>query len=488
MKKKIIIGLSIFAFIFVIGGLFVIVGIQDATSTLDNLIKLHQVEIVREHLLIQIKKVQADLYLKNTRHARGMESLTTNVRNMTSMIETCFKCHHSEAITTGLVGLRNDIETYKDALSRVVTMRANSRRMIAEEDAAFRIGENLLKEVHEIINFSRFRLQEKTRTSLKKIGQTKIVLFILLPFGPVLAAGLAFFFVKGFTRPVNELLNATRHLKSGDLTYRIEGLKDEFGEVAASFNDMSQSLNDQMHQMQRAEQMTIVGEMAASITHELKNPLTGIKIALQMLLENKNLSQSEEEIANASFMQIKRMESLIKEILDFARPKDPEYRLSNINDVVEKTVSFIRAVSSQSLKNGSVTIEQSLAGDIPEIMVDPMQLQQAVMNIVLNAYDAMPDGGTLGIGTSIYDSSVLITISDSGTGMDDKKLEKLFKPFFTTKAKGTGLGMSITKGIVERHGGHIQVESKVGKGTTFTIALPERSVIGSEDQPPPEEK
>jgi len=187
-------------------------------------------------------------------------------------------------------------------------------------------------------------------------------------------------------------------------------------------------------------------------------------------------------------MQIKRMESLIKEILDFARPKDPEYRLSNVNDVVEKTVSFIRAVSTQSLKNGSVEIEQSLAVDIPEIMVDPMQLQQAVMNIVLNAYDAMPDGGTLGIGTSIYDSSVLITISDSGTGMDDKKLEKLFKPFFTTKAKGTGLGMSITKGIVERHGGHIQVESKVGKGTTFTIALPERSVIGSEDQPPPEEK
>jgi two-component system sensor histidine kinase AtoS len=294
----------------------------------------------------------------------------------------------------------------------------------------------------------------------------------LVPLGPLLALGIGFFFIRGITKPINSVLDATRSLKAGNLDYRIEGLKDEFGEVAASFNEMAHSLNEQMNQMQRAEQMTVVGEMAASIAHELKNPLTGIKIALQMLLENKNLSESESEIAYASFSQIKRMESLIKEVLDFARPKEPEYSETDINGLVEKTVSFIEAVSSQSNGHCSVKVVKSLGADVPQIMADPMQIQQAVMNVVLNSYDAMPAGGTLGISTALADSSVVISVSDTGDGISEKNMAKIFKPFFTTKVKGTGLGLSIIKGIVERHGGGLQLESVAGEGTTVTLTLP----------------
>ncbi len=472
MKKKILISMGLFSFIFLVGGVYLIISIETATSTLDNLIKLHQIEIIREHLLMQIKRVQSDLYLKNTRYARGIATVRTNMKNLTEMSNICFNCHHPEALEKELFDVKDNIEKYKQKLDMIITMDGNDSRLPHEEDAAFHLGENLINKVNNMVQFATMRLRQKTRVSLAKIAHLKLMLYILVPLGPLLALGIGFFFVRGITKPINSILDATRSLKSGDLDYRIEGLTDEFGELEQSFNEMARSLNEQMNQMQRAEQMTVVGEMAASIAHELKNPLTGIKIALQMLLENKNLSESESEIAYASFSQIKRMESLIKEVLDFARPKEPEYSRTDINALVEKTVSFIEAVSSQSNGHSSVKVVKSLGADMPEIMADPMQIQQAVMNIVLNAYDAMPGGGILDIGTALADSSVVISVSDTGEGIPEKEMAKIFKPFFTTKVKGTGLGLPIIKGIVERHGGGIKLKSAVGEGTTVTLTLP----------------
>ncbi len=472
MRKRIIAGMSIFSLIFLGGGIYLIANIQIATSTLDNLIKLHQVEIIREHLLIQLKRVQSDLYLKNTRHARGIGTVMRNVENMTAISNVCFRCHHDKPVLNNLISLRNEIEGYKGALSRVITMRANGGRLSAEEDRAYAIGEDLIDKVNRIINFSQLRLEEKTQISMKKIAQIKMILFLLVPLGPILAIGLAFIFIRDITKPLKAILDATRSLKTGNLDYRIGELKDEFGEVASSFNEMARSLNEQMSNMQRAEQMTVVGEMAASMAHEIKNPLTGIKIALNMLIENKNLSEAEQEITRASFSQIKRVESLIKEVLDFARPKEPQYKLTDINAVIDKTVTFIEAVSSQANGGENVKVVKSLAPDIPEILVDPMQIQQAIMNVVLNAYDAMPDGGTLAVVSAPRGDSVAVTISDTGSGIDPKTMEKLFKPFFTTKVKGTGLGLAIIKGIVERHGGTIGIESEAGAGTSVTMVLP----------------
>jgi signal transduction histidine kinase len=472
MKKKILISMGLFSFIFLVGGVYLIISIETATSTLDNIIKLHQIEIIREHLLLQIRQVQSDLYLRNTRHARGTATIRTNMKNLSEMSNVCFKCHHPEALEKELLGVKNNIEKYNEKLSSIIAMSSDDSALAQEEEAAAQLGENLIKKVNSMVRFSNMRLQQKTRVSYQKIGRMKLILYILVPLGPLLALGIGFFFIRGITKPINSVLDATRSLKAGNLDYRIEGLKDEFGELEASFNEMAHSLNEQMNQMQRAEQMTVVGEMAASIAHELKNPLTGIKIALQMLLENKNLTESESEIAYASFSQIKRMESLIKEVLDFARPKEPEYSKTDINALVEKTVSFIGAVSSQSNGHSSVEVVKSLGAAVPEIMVDPMQIQQAVMNVVLNAYDAMPEGGTLGVSTSLNDSSVIISVSDTGQGIPGKDMAKMFKPFFTTKVKGTGLGLPIIKGIIERHGGRIELESCFGEGTTVTLALP----------------
>jgi two-component system NtrC family sensor kinase len=219
--------------------------------------------------------------------------------------------------------------------------------------------------------------------------------------------------------------------------------------------------------------------MAASLAHELKNLITGLKIALQVLLGNKDLSESDTEISQATFSQIKKMEFLIKDVLDFARPKEPEYKITDINALVEQTVSFIEAFSLQTNNKGAVKVEKSLSSDVPKILVDPVQMQQVIMNLVLNSCDAMPDGGTLKIGTALAGPSVAITVSDTGYGISSKDLEKIFKPFFTTKVKGTGLGLAISKGIVDRHAGGLEIDSKAGAGTTAVITLPlTQAVLG----------
>jgi len=151
MKKRILVGLAVFAMIFFIGGLYIVFSINQATSTLDKLIVLHQVEILREHLLIEIKKVQSDLDLKNTRYARGVDIIVKDVHNMDQVSQACFSCHHTNEVEDRLHDMERQVELYKNALSRVLTIRADVSRMDAEEDNAFKLGEELVGKVNGMI-------------------------------------------------------------------------------------------------------------------------------------------------------------------------------------------------------------------------------------------------------------------------------------------------------------------------------------------------
>ena len=475
MKKKIIIGLSIFSLLFFLGGIYIIATIERATSTLDNLITLHQVEILREHLLIHIKRVQGDLNLQSTRYARSVDTMISNVKNMENMATTCFGCHHSEDIESKLINLRNEIHKYKDSLSRVLTIRANDRRLRYEEDIAFRIGEDLIKEVNTMINAATINLDKKTKTALRDISDTKFILYLLVAIGPFLTAILGFIFVKSVTRPVNVLLDATRRLEGGDLDYRITGLQDEFGRVASSFNQMANSLKEQMLKMQRTEQMIVLGELAAGLVHEIKNPLAGIKVSVEVLSEDENISHEDKESMLKVIEEIKRIESLLKSLLNFAKPPKPQFMSVDLNDILYKTIDFsLRHLSLKSQDPDAISVLNDLGTDLPEIMADTLQLQQAFLNLLLNAVDAMPYGGTLGVKTYLdeQDKSIKIEISDTGKGIDEAMKNKIFQPFVTTKSKGTGLGLAITKRLIEQQGGDIRAENKQGGGTIFKIMLP----------------
>lgn len=481
MKRKIIIWIAIFSGIFLTSGIYIVVSIEKGTSTLDNLIKLHQVELLREHLLIQLKRVQSDLFFKNTRYAMGAASMVAHVRAMDMTMNECFDCHHSEGITNILTDLSGSIGQYKDAISRVLTIRADVNRLEAEEDVAFNVGNDLQVKVNHMIAIANKNLEVKTKATLKTIDFSKKILFILIAIGPIFAIVLAVTFLRSVTTPISVLLGATRRLKAVDLQYRIkEELNDEFAELATAFNEMANSLEQQCQKMQRAEQLTVYGEMAAGLAHEIKTPLAGIKAAMELFSQESSLSEENRTVLGKVIGEIKRIETLMKELLRYARPSKPHFMSVDFSEFLEKVIGLLSQYPSFSRGGAEkIHIIKDFDTDIPEIETDLMQQQQVFLNLFLNAGDAMPEGGTLTVKTLCDPSAdqVQIIVSDTGRGIKEDVMASIFKPFFTTKSKGTGLGLATTKRLVEQHGGTISVRNIHGEGTSFTISLPVKQEV-----------
>lgn len=470
--------MSVFAVVFAMGGVYLLSVINHATERLDELIVLHQVEILREHYLLQLRRVQSDLTLVGTQHARSFDTMVANAVNMRVFIETCFDCHHAQPVEERIRELRWQTQLYQDSLSRVLTIRANRERLAREQDAAFHVGEQLIDQVGEMIALTGSRLEAATQQSLKEIDDTKYALYLLVGIAPLLSAALGYFFISGLTNPVKVLLRSTRRLQAGDLDHRVAKLRDEFGELADAFNEMSASLKEQMQKMQRTEQLAVVGELAAGLAHEIKNPLAGIKVAMHVLAEESYLSDEDREVVHKVGHEVTRLELLMKSFLDFARPAKPRLESVDINELVSNSMTFYTASRKRpTRKTMNVEIIKEL-GRLPRTAADPMQLQQVFLNLVLNAVDAMPDGGRLTVRTAFErsDNAIVVEVTDTGRGIDPERIDRIFEPFFTTKPKGTGLGLSICRQLIEQHRGRISVTSRPGQGTRFRIALPVRSV------------
>jgi len=475
MKRKIITALSVFSLLFLLSGIYIITTIEKAATEADNLLRLHRIEILREHLLIHLKGAQSDLYLKNTRHAPSIDTVVAHVQDMDATVDTCSRCHHTPVVAHKLDHLRNQIEQYKGALSRVFTMRANKSRLEAEEDTAFKMGMELISEVDDITTLANLKLGEQTKAALKNITHTKNILYLILVAVPIAVLCLSVAFFRGFTKPVDVLVTATRQLKAGELNYQIEGLQDEYGEVAAAFNEMALSLKEHYHRMQWAEQIVVLGELAGGLAHEINNPIAGIKGAIQVLSGDSSLSEKRRDILLEVINQIERIEFLLRSLFNFAQPPKPSFLLVDVNEVIEETISLAeKHPLFLSRKPQVVKIVRNFNSHLPKTMADPVQLQQVIMNLLLNAADAMPNGGTLTAQTSYEEGSLFlhITIRDTGSGIDKSMIDKIFQPFFTTKSKGTGLGLSITRRLVEQHGGSIRVANNPSGGASFTIDLP----------------
>ena len=474
MKRKIVLGLAIYSVVFSLAGVYVIRTIRTATAELDKLITLHQVEILREHYLLQIKKVQSDLTLRDTPYSRTFETVVNNIMNMGRIIDTCFDCHHSPRGTERLNALKKQTETYKESLSRVLTVRANAVRRAAEEDAAFRIGEALIMQVQDMIALTTSRLGENTQKAMNRIERTKYILYGLVAIGPLASAALGFVFILGLTRPVKVLVESTRKLKGGDLDHRVAGLTDEFGEVAASFNEMAGSLKEQMQKMQRTEQMVVVGELAAGLAHEIKNPMAGIKVAMSVLSEEAYISPEDKAVLQKVVAEITQLEGLMRSFLNFAKPQKPRLELVNVNQMLNTTLTFhLKHQAVGAGGSGKIEIAKEF-GELPPTLADPTQLQRVFLNLFLNALHAMPRGGELGVRTCLEEDGkkIRIEVSDTGSGIREDLVNKVFQPFFTTKPKGTGLGLAISRQMIEQHEGSISVANRPGGGAVFNILLP----------------
>ena len=728
MKKKIFIVVGLVCLMLMAGGIYIITKIETATSELDHLIRLHQVEILREHLLIQINNVQSDIYLMGTRYANSTEKIETDINNLQRISITCFDCHHTATVIQRLKNLNNGVEFYKKSIGKILELIEDPVVRVKEGDTAFQTGQTLVSQVNNMVHIANSKLADKTQASIEHISRSKWILYAMVVMTPFIAAGLFSLLIREFTQPVQVLLSATRKLKSGDLNYRVEGLKDEFGEVATSFNEMLEALNENLHQiqeserryrtlfesagdaifiidiegekagdiveanpaaaemhgysmeellklnlvkdldapdataeapqrierilqgewiqdeinhrkkdgtlfpveisaglieymgrryilaidrdiserkhmermliqakiewentfnaitdmitihdknynilrankaagkilglpsleeqtvkcyryyhgtdqppeycescksletgetvtcemyephlskfleiramplndsngeliglihvirditqrrrveeaLQRAEQLKMVGELAAGLAHEIKNPLAGIKGSIQVLVETASIAEEDRSLILKAIDEIKRIDILLKSLLNFAKPPKLHLMATDVNDLLDKAVAL--SLKHPSLSPGgskTINVLKDFDPDLQEIMADPMQLQQVFLNLMFNAIEAMPKGGALAVKTFLDDSDnvLRIAISDTGKGMEPQMLDQIFQPFFTTKRKGSGLGLSICQRLVDQHEGTLSVESAPGKGTVFTILLPVR--------------
>ncbi|HUJ08903.1 MAG TPA: ATP-binding protein [Verrucomicrobiae bacterium] len=280
--------------------------------------------------------------------------------------------------------------------------------------------------------------------------------------------------VRLVSQPVTALLGHMRRVEHGDLSAHAEVQSpDEIGELARDFNAMVRSLEvakRELHashekQMQQAGKLASIGELASGIAHEIRNPLAGIGAAMEVLTEEKNLNGQREEIVGEIRRQIARLNSTLRDLLDFARQREPEIVACDVQELIKPMLALVRPDAQKQ----HITVAEQYAPSLPSIRADAGQVQQALLNVLLNAVQAMPDGGSLIIDASFSKDLVQIRISDTGVGIPAENLQKLFSPFFTTKHRGTGLGLTITRMIMGKNGGAIRVESEVGRGTTFIL-------------------
>jgi signal transduction histidine kinase len=234
-----------------------------------------------------------------------------------------------------------------------------------------------------------------------------------------------------------------------------------------------------MESMQRVEKMATIGELAAAVAHEIKNPLAGISGAIQVLAEDFSPDDPRKGIIKEVLGEIERLDKAVRDLLSFAKPPEPNFVKTPITPVIERSLRLVRA---QARRHG-VKINIIAAGDTADLRVDPEQMQQVFLNMMMNAIHSMPGGGALTVSTSLRadGSGVEVSIADTGAGIRSEELKNIFKPFFTTKHTGTGLGLAISKNIVEKHGGNIIVDSQVGVGSNFRVILP---VAGKTEQEP----
>ena len=227
--------------------------------------------------------------------------------------------------------------------------------------------------------------------------------------------------------------------------------------------------------LQRVEHMAVIGELATGLAYEIRNPLAGIKASVEILSEEQNFPEEDKSIILKSINEIKRIESLLQSLLNFAKPSKPQLTDVDFHKIIDNTLTFsLKHPSLLSNKAVSINVIKDFDTRIPETIADLQLLQQAFLNILFNAIEAMPDGGTISVRTQFHEelNSIQISISDTGKGIDRTIIDKVFQPFFTTKARGIGLGLAITKRLIIENGGDIYVTNNPGRGATFEIFIP----------------
>ena len=453
-------------------------------------------DLPRVHQMINEVGQQKDIQVIRLINKKGRISFSTNDRELGLFLdkkaEACNMCHMD------------------DGEPRTHTSRMNSSRLFTTQQGKHVVG--LAKAIYNQESCytapchyhpAQFKVLgildvvvslDPTIELLKEYRNKKIALTVVLVV--VISICLYLLALTLINHPVRLLLAHTRLVASGDLGNEVSiASGDEIGELAGAFNDMTCNLRkarqelenwgknleakveeraSEIKQMQdhllRSEKLASLGELVAGIAHELNNPLTGMLVFSNLVHDDERLHPELQKDLVVIIQQTERCSKIVKGLLDFSRESCPQPVPTCLNSLIETTLALI---GHQAFLH-NVVIRPELDESLPETLIDPNQVEQVIINLMINASQAMPEGGIMTITTGVAPDGrhAFATIRDTGCGIPEENLGRIFDPFFSTKEKGTGLGLSLCYGIVENNRGRIEVESTVNVGTAFTVTFP----------------
>ena len=257
---------------------------------------------------------------------------------------------------------------------------------------------------------------------------------------------------------------------TGVLASRERKRREELQHTAEQLSTVYRELQDSFEQLKRADRLSAIGQLSAGLAHEIRNPLASIEGAIDILERDPSSEEKRQEFFGIMKKECQRLKRLLTNLLDFAKPRLPRIQSVGINQVVASVASLAGPVAERC----GITVHTAIPADLPAVECDPEQLQQVILNLALNAVQAMSEGGRVTLAAWKQDSQIVVQVKDEGRGIPPEDLDKVFDPFYTTKERGTGLGLSVAHQIVNQHGGAITVEANSDRGMTFAVHLPLR--------------
>jgi signal transduction histidine kinase len=299
---------------------------------------------------------------------------------------------------------------------------------------------------------------------------------IILGIGAIALIGIlgmavvAYLIAKTITAPMEELAMLTAKISKGDLTQRVRVHgADEVGSLATAFNHMIDQFKIFEEKLVESEKLATAGQMAAGLAHEIRNPLTSIKMLAQVLHKRLREKPEDQNILDSLVKEINRLDRIILEMIERTNPGQLGRKWQDLNDPVNEVIT----VAERNFNAQHIAIEKNLAPNLPRVCMDREKVKGVLWNLILNAKEAMPKGGNLIVTTGVVDNAfVEISVEDTGLGIAAGDMEQLFQPFFTTKPEGVGLGLTMSRKVVEKHGGHLKLENRPAGGTSAKVLLP----------------
>lgn len=331
---------------------------------------------------------------------------------------------------------------------------------------------------------------QRLSQAVRNVGRLRLIATAVIG---LLSLVITAYFSSRFTRPVTELARAAQRVTDGDLEFQVPASqRNEVGTLSRTFNEMIVGLRrsrDLEDQLQRAERSAVVGRLASGIAHEIRNPLNFMNLSIDHLQSRftspPRSNQEAESIRNEATHilglikdEIRRLNQLVSDFLSYGRPAKLKIRSNNARALIEEIIGIVRTQADQ--QGVQITLNAPQNGDT-QFDADTEQIKTCFSNLIINAVQAMPDGGELNVSISNHDSMLRFEFQDSGHGIAADPIEQIFEPYFSTKETGIGLGLPITKKLIEDHGGEIKVTSELDKGTKFVVTLPRKAIQKSQD-------